>query len=154
LSRQESARALHRRWPSLIRRAQGMPGAVAPARLVCSKLRKNAHEQTTGTTETLRHSLRDGLRLIRDLPGVPGFLATIALRNVPQDLIPASGDQDHTISLVRRKRRSSDSAFRVHRNPPHVSRRLAVTSLWMSRAAPRQSHISDKRKQNIFHGRA
>ena len=28
-----------------------MPGAVAPARLVCSKLRKNAHEQTTGTTE-------------------------------------------------------------------------------------------------------
>ena len=34
-----------------IQRAQGMPGAVAPARLVCSELRRNAHGQSTGTTE-------------------------------------------------------------------------------------------------------
>jgi hypothetical protein len=33
---------------------------------------------TTGSAETSRPSLRNGLRLIRDLPGAPGFLATIA----------------------------------------------------------------------------
>jgi hypothetical protein len=30
--------------------------------------------------------------------GVPGFLAAVTLRVSPQDLIPASGNQDHTIS--------------------------------------------------------
>ena len=39
--------------------------------------------------------------LWRALPGVPGLLAPVALRYVPQDLIPASGDQDHTLLLVR-----------------------------------------------------
>jgi len=44
-----------------------------------------------------RHSLRNGFNgLLRALPGVPGLLATVALRNVPQDLTPASGGQDHT----------------------------------------------------------
>src|SRR6185312_2526072 len=38
------------------------------------------------------------LRLIRALPGVPGFLATVAGRSSSADLIPASGDQDHTTS--------------------------------------------------------
>ena len=53
---------------------------------------------TTGSAGTTRHSPRNGLRLIRDLPGDRAFLASVALRNVPQDLIPASGDQDHTTS--------------------------------------------------------
>ena len=45
-----------------------------------------------------------GLRLIRDLPGAPGFLATVTRvmpRNHPSiiaNLTPASGCQDHTIS--------------------------------------------------------
>src|SRR5262245_10757580 len=38
------------------------------------------------------------LRLIRDLPGVPGFLATVASRIDPQSFTPASGGQDHTTS--------------------------------------------------------
>jgi hypothetical protein len=56
---------------------------------------------------TLRHSLRDGSRLIRALLGVPCSLAAVALRFVSQHLIPASGDRDHTISLVRLLHRSS-----------------------------------------------
>jgi hypothetical protein len=36
--------------------------------------------------------------LLRALPGVPGLIAPVALRHVLQDLIPASGDQDHTLS--------------------------------------------------------
>ena len=73
---------------------------AAPASLACKKAALYARKQRQGS-RTSRHSLRDGLRLIRDLLGVPCSLATIALRYVPQDLIPASGDQDHTISLVR-----------------------------------------------------
>src|ERR1700678_2399231 len=34
--------------------------------------------------------------LFRDLPGVPGFLATVASRIAPANLTPASGCQDHT----------------------------------------------------------
>ena len=36
-----------------------------------------ARKQQQGS-QINRHSLRDGLRLIRDLPGVPGLLATVA----------------------------------------------------------------------------
>src|SRR3984893_1261592 len=56
------------------------------------------------------------LRLISCSPRRPGFLATVALRVFSQDLMPASGHQDHTTSpsasgaLVR-------SAIRVHRIP-------------------------------------
>jgi hypothetical protein len=40
------------------------------------------------------------LRLIRDLPGEPGFLATVVgvMRSIIANLAPASGRQDHTIS--------------------------------------------------------
>jgi len=57
------------------------------------------------------------LRLIRVLPGVPGFLATVACRSSSANLIPASGDQDHTISPSA----SAALVFRrlcVHRIPP------------------------------------
>ena len=53
---------------------------------------------TTGSAGTTGIPRAVVVRFIRALPGVPGFLATVALRYVPQDLTPASGDQDHTIS--------------------------------------------------------
>jgi hypothetical protein len=65
---------------------------------------------------------------------VPGFLATVALRNVPQDLTPASGGQDNTISssangtLVSRAgnvHRIPLPAFRDDRDPPLVPGRDA-----------------------------
>src|SRR5262245_29749157 len=49
--------------------------------------------------------------LCRALPGVPGFVATVARKSSLASLIPASGDQDHTalpsvpVSLVRRYQR-------------------------------------------------
>ena len=59
--------------------------------------KKNA----TGTPKH-RRSLRNGLRLIRGHLGAPGFLATVASRETyARRLIPASGDRDITISLVR-----------------------------------------------------
>jgi hypothetical protein len=57
--------------------------------------------------ETIRHSLHDGLRLIARSPRCPGLIATVIERGVSdrradiansRDLIPASGDQDHTLS--------------------------------------------------------
>jgi hypothetical protein len=45
-----------------------------------------------------RHSLRDGVTAYTRSPRCPGLIATVALRNVPQGLIPASGDRDHAIS--------------------------------------------------------
>jgi len=53
---------------------------------------------TTGKAGTTGIPCAMVLRLIRALPGVPGLLASVALRNVSQRLIPASGDQDHAIS--------------------------------------------------------
>ena len=53
--------------PSL-KRAQGKPGARCNRGPVCKSRKGNAHEHT-GSAEALRLSLRDGLRLIRALPG-------------------------------------------------------------------------------------
>jgi hypothetical protein len=53
---------------------------------------------TTGTPQHHGIPCAMVLRLIRDLPGVPGLIATVALRNVSQSLTPASGCQDHTTS--------------------------------------------------------
>jgi hypothetical protein len=52
----------------LLKRAQGKPGARCTRGLVCNGRNRNAHEHT-GSAEALRLSLRDGLRLIRALPG-------------------------------------------------------------------------------------
>ena len=80
-----------------------MPGA-GRTRKPCVQKGKDAHK-SSGKAETVRHSLRDGsFRLLRALPGVPGFLATVADLGVPAagrnrvsiSLIPASGNQDHT----------------------------------------------------------
>ena len=59
---------------------------------------KNAGGSTTGSARTTGIPCAMVLRFIRDLPGVPGLLAPVASRNRPQDLTPASGRQDHTIS--------------------------------------------------------
>jgi hypothetical protein len=47
---------------------------------------------------TCRRSLRNGFRLMCLLPCVRAFLATVAGGKASADLIPASGDQDHTTS--------------------------------------------------------
>ena len=95
-----------------------MPGVWRARSLVC-KGRKHTSSRHR-YAETIRHSLRDGLRLIRALLGVPGLLATVACKSSPASLIPASGDQDHTTSLVRIR------AARLRRQ--HVHRILFPTS--------------------------
>ena len=89
----------------------------APA---ASRANKKAHELvTTGTPKHPAFPVRWCSRLIRALPGVPGLLATVAgvMRSIIASLIPASGDQDHTISPHALSLRSSCAAQSVHRIP-------------------------------------
>jgi len=100
-------------------RAQGRPGARCTRGLVCKLHNKKTH---TSIQVQRKHSGLPRamvLRLISRSPWRPGFLATIASRNNPQDLTPASGRRDHTTSP------SASRAVRqwhisVHRIPPHV----------------------------------
>jgi hypothetical protein len=46
----------------------------------CVQQRKARKQVTTGTPKRSGIPCASGLRLIRDLPGVPGFLATVALQ--------------------------------------------------------------------------
>jgi len=107
-----------------------------------------ARKQQQGSRHN-RHSLRNGLRLIRGLLGAPGFLATVPSSSLARELIPASGDRDNTTSpsaphaLVFRARC-------VHRIPPPTFVTIAKRPSWMERDDGRWSYIYEKRKLNIF----
>src|SRR6202000_375040 len=49
-----------------------------PHPLPYAQNRENARRLNTGTPTSLRHSLRNGLRLLRALLGVPGLIAPVA----------------------------------------------------------------------------
>jgi hypothetical protein len=59
-----------------------MPGAVAPAASCAANAQRNAHEETTGTTEHsgIPCAMLDDL--LRALPGVPCSLATVTAQGV------------------------------------------------------------------------
>jgi hypothetical protein len=95
-----------------------MPGA--PLAPMASRVkRKHTSKFTTGTPDRPGIPCASGFNgFLRALPGEPGFVATIIpeKRQLPGDLTPASGRQDHTTSP------SATSAFvfcaiRVHRIP-------------------------------------
>ena len=70
---------------------------AAPA-VSCAKCAEESAHEHTGSAETLRPSLRNGFTAYSALSPVTGFLATVAPRDNPQNLAPASGRQDHTTS--------------------------------------------------------
>jgi hypothetical protein len=91
---------------------------AAPA-VSCARCTANAHTSIQVQRRQSGLPCAMVLRFPSCSPWRPGFLATIASRNNPQDLTPASGRRDHTTSpsasrAVRQKR------IRVHRIPPHV----------------------------------
>jgi hypothetical protein len=73
-----------------------MPGTRRTRSLACN-LKKHA-SKSLQVRRRARHSLRNGLRLMARSPRCPGFDSHRRLELVAQDLIPASGDQDHTLS--------------------------------------------------------
>ena len=71
-----------------------MLGAPAAARALVESTRVSHYRYV----ETNRHSLRNGFTAYTCPPRCPGFLATVAGGSSSANLIPASGDQDLTIS--------------------------------------------------------
>jgi hypothetical protein len=104
--------------PSLKREGAGKAGCALHPRSRAQTAQKNAHEHT-GSAEASRPSLRNGFTTYIALSLVTGLFATIASRNNPQRLTPASGRQNHTTSpsAIRAVRQRH---IRVHRIPPHV----------------------------------
>ncbi len=82
-------------------------------------------------------------------PRSPGLLASVACRFAPADLIPASGNQDHAISLVRRH--IARLALRPRPSLP-ASRvvTFAIRPSCSRRDARIRTRSSEKRKTNIF----
>src|SRR5450631_2615997 len=106
-----------------------MPGARCARGLVCNDSGSGAHERT-GHTGITRHSPRNGLRLIRALPGDRAFLPPSSAR-LSANLTPASGSQDHTTSPSA-SGAVVLSTLRVHRSPPR-ERDDRVSPLWWDR---------------------
>jgi hypothetical protein len=71
-----------------------MPGAGRTRSLVCKK--GETHTSSSGKAETIRHSLRNGFTAYSALSLVSGLFSHHRPGLLARDLIPASGDQDHT----------------------------------------------------------
>ena len=115
---------------------------------------KNAGGSHHRQGQNIRHSLRDGFTAYTCAPRSPGLLASVALRNHhPQSLIPASGDQDATISpsvpprFARVVSASIASCF-------VTSAAIGQAPLWSKQDAQREPYISEKRKRYILRRRA
>jgi hypothetical protein len=92
-----------------------MPDAQRTRSLVCKgRKHTSSHHRHADTS---RHSLRDGFTAYTRPPRCPAFLATVAGGSSSADLIPASGDQDHTISPSAPATLVSHGLY-VHRIPP------------------------------------
>ena len=73
-----------------------MPGADRTHGPPATKKAGGSHHRSS---QNIRHSLRDGFTAYTRAPRSPGLLASVASRDHhPQNLIPASGDQDYTTS--------------------------------------------------------
>ena len=98
-SRQAFARVLQFRLRLFNEEGAGKAGCAPHPRShapLCIK-KKTAHEHT-GSAETSGLPRAMVLRLIRALPGEPGFVVTIAAQTLLRNLTPTLGRQDHAIS--------------------------------------------------------
>jgi hypothetical protein len=115
------ARFAYERPALLEKRAWGMPGAQCTRSLACRKGRKHTSVVTTGLPETPSIPARNGFnKLLRALPGEPGFLATVAsgyrFRRLDTS-VGVSGPHDFA---VRETAPFVSALPRVHRIPPRV----------------------------------
>jgi hypothetical protein len=94
--RREYARVLPEKRAFRTRRAQGMP-VRRPHPQPCVQ-RKKARKQVTAGTPKHRTFPARRFTAYNVLFPVTGFVATVACQSAPADLIPASGDQNHTPS--------------------------------------------------------
>jgi hypothetical protein len=85
-------------------------------------------------------------------PRCPGLIATVVCQSSPANLIPASGDQDHAISLVRNISRTSGDRIASIASPHPTSVTIAIRPSCGS-GMREYNHIFLKNGSKIFAGR-
>jgi hypothetical protein len=148
------ARALHQHHPRKMPRAQGRPGARCTrgrfAQERCARARRPQVQ-----AETLRPSLRSGLRLIRALPGEPSRLPPSSARcaSIVANLAPRHWGA-RTTRL--RRPRMAPLVSRRRPRPPHPASRFVTTRTpLVSRQDTRTIRLilpSEKRKYFLRQG--
>jgi hypothetical protein len=128
-------------------RAQGTPDAGRTREpCVQKKGALRARKKPQGSRNN-RRSLRNGLTAYTWSPRCAGLVSHRRLALVTQDLIPASGNRDRTISPYAI--RASSCAHRVHRSPQPTSVTIAIRpSHWRGMEGPYTS--SSILKTGIF----
>jgi hypothetical protein len=127
----------------------GMPGAQCTRSLVCALVVENAHEYSQRShRKSPGIPARNGLRLIRTLPGdrafLPPSLAEVAFHKLDAS-VEASGPHDFTV----RFRAARQKHIRVHRIPPRVRDDREPPLKWDGTAAINEV-IWVERKAKIF----
>jgi len=118
------------------------------------EMRKETHTSSPQVQpNTLRHSLRNGLRLIRALPGVPGLLASVACAESCSARLDASVGAPGPRDFARPPRAPLVFSARNASIAPRPAFVTTRTPLLPGRDGGRQSYFSVKRKRNIFSGR-
>ena len=120
---------------------------VAPAALRASE--KSTQASHHRYAETVRHSLRDGLRLIRALPGVPGLIAPVASPETSAKLDTSVGVSGPRVFA---RPPAASLALRrgsVHRSLPQRTWRLAVTPLLVGQDEVQHTRILISVKANF-----
>jgi len=127
-------------------RAQGVPDAGRTREPCVQRSALCARKKSQGSRNT-RHSLRNGFTAYTWSPRCTGLFGHRRLALVTQDLIPASGDRDRTISPYAT--RASSCARRVHRIPPPTSVTIASRPSCGS-GMTGNNHIFPKNGSRIF----
>jgi hypothetical protein len=122
-------------------RVQGMPGAQCARSLAC-KIKKHTSILTTVTPVSPGIPCAMVYDLFRALPGDRAFLPPSLTREIPANLTPASGRQDHTTSPSA-TRAARLQRCRVHRIP-HPTLMTCATPLFRGRdGASRRFDLPD-----------
>src|SRR6185312_13980065 len=142
------ARVMHHLVALENERAQGTPDAGRTREPCVQRKVHFAHASNDRAAGTAGIPCANGLRLIRDLPGVPGLLASVASRSSSARLdasVGAPGPRDFAVRITNRSSRGRNASIATR--PTFVTTR---TSLSSGRDGGRQSCISEKWKRNIF----
>ena len=116
----QCARGLRLFSPSQTTRGRREDRVRAAPAVSCAKCTKKSAHEHTGSAESIRPSLRNGFTAYGALSSVNGLSCHRRLaENFPQDLTPASGRRNHTLSPYASAALVSRS-LRVHRIPPRV----------------------------------
>ena len=126
------------------RRESRMHAAPAAS---CARWKVESTRENTGTPKHSGLPCAMVLRLIARSPRCPGLIATVACRVSSANLIPASGNRDHTpLPSAGRIPRQMMQPASIASRPTSVTTRTPLRS---GRDKASIIHISEKRKQNI-----